>query len=260
MRLWPEPDNYIFFNFCPSQLGEWEMKPGADHVFQYRWYVHEGKVVVADAERIWNDYANPPQVKAAFSRPADAVTLFDGTNLSQWQRDGGGEAKWPVADGAMTVAPGSGSIVTKQPYRDFMLHLEFKTPDMPQAQGQGRGNSGVYIQKRYELQILDSYGLEPKKNDCGAIYTVKAPAQNVCKKPNEWQTYDILFRGARFEGGEKVADARITVYQNDVLIHEDVAIPNKTGAGQPEGPGPGPILLQDHSNEVSFRNIWIVPL
>jgi hypothetical protein len=260
MRLWPEPDNYIFFNFCPSQLGEWEMRPGEDHVFQYRWYVHEGKIMVADAERIWNDYANPPQVKATFNRPANAVTLFDGTDLAQWQRDGGGQIKWQVADGAMQVTPGSGSIVTKQPYRDFMLHVEFMTPDMPQARGQARGNSGVYIQKRYEVQILDSYGLESRKNDCGAIYQLKAPDQNACKKPNEWQSYDILFRAARFEGPKKVADARITVYQNGVLIHDDVAIPNKTGAGQAEGPEPGPILLQDHGNEVGFRNIWIVPL
>ncbi len=261
MRLWPEPDNYIFFNFCPSQLGEWEMKPGVDHVFQYRWYVHEGQIVVADAERIWDDYANPPRVKAVFNRPAGAVRLFDeGTGLDHWQRDGGGDIGWQIADGVMQVAPGSGSIVTKQSYRDFILHLEFKTPDMPQAQGQGRGNSEAYLQKRYEVQILDSYGLEPQKNDCGAIYQFKAPDENVCKKPNEWQSYDILFHAAGFEDTNKVADARITVYQNGVLIHDDVAIPNKTGAGRAESPAPGPILLQDHSNRVSFHNIWIVPL
>jgi hypothetical protein len=263
MRLWPEPDNYIFFNFCPSQLGEWQMKPGEDHVFQYRWYVHEDKIVVADAERLWNDYANPPQVQAVFQRPANAVTLFDGSDeigLTQWQRDGGGQLGWKVADGTLQVVPGSGSIVTKQPYQDFLLHLEFMTPDMPQARGQGRGNSGVYIQKRYEVQILDSYGLEPQNNDCGAIYQIKAPDVNACKKPEEWQSYDILFRAARFEGPRKVADARLTVYQNGVLIHDDVAIPNKTGAGRPEGPEPGPILLQDHGNRVSFRDIWIVSL
>jgi hypothetical protein len=191
------------------------------------------------------------------------VTLFDGSDqvgLTQWQRDGGGQIRWKVADGTLQVTPGSGSIVTKQPYRDFVLHLEFKTPSMPEAQGQGRGNSGVYIQKRYEVQILDSYGLESKNNDCGAIYQVKAPDVNVCKKPEEWQSYDILFHAARFDGSQKVADARITVYQNGVLIHNDVAIPHKTGAGQPEGPEAGPVLLQDHNNAVSFRNIWIVPL
>lgn len=167
---------------------------------------------------------------------------------------------WQIADEAMQITPGSGSVVTKQSYRDFILHLEFKTPLMPQARGQARGNSGVYIQKRYEVQILDSYGLEPQKNDCGAIYQIKASDVNACKRPEEWQSYDILFRAARFEDATKVADARITVYQNGILIHDDVAIPNKTGAGQTEGPEPGPILLQDHNSAVSFRNIWIVPL
>jgi len=261
MRIWPEPDNYVFFNFCPSQAGAWEMKPGEDHVFRYRMYVHQGKIVVADAERVWNDYANPPQVEATFSRPDNAVTLFDGTDFSQWQRDGGGDIRWTLADGAMQIVPGSGSIVTKEPVRDFAMHIEFKTPQLPpDVTGQGRGNSGVYIQRRYELQILDSYGLEPKFNECGSIYRFKAPDRNVCRKPGEWQSYDIRFREARYDGDKKVADARITVYHNGVLIHDDVAIPNKTGAGRPEGPEPLPILLQDHGNAVTFRNIWIAPL
>ncbi len=261
MRIWPEPDNYVFFNFCPSQAGAWEMKPGEDHVFRYRMYVHQGKVVVADAERIWNDYANPPQVEATFSRPANAVTLFDGTDFSRWQRDGGGDIRWTLADGAMQIVPGSGSIVTNEPVRDFAMHIEFKTPQLPpDVTGQGRGNSGVYIQRRYELQILDSYGLEPQFNECGSIYRFKAPDRNVCRKPGEWQSYDIRFREARWDGDKKVADARITVYHNGVLVHDDVAIPNKTGAGRPEGPEPLPILLQDHGNAVTFRNIWIAPL
>jgi hypothetical protein len=134
----------------------------------------------------------------------------------------------------------------------------------PDVKGQGRGNSGIYIQQRYELQILDSYGLEPKNNECGAVYTFKAPDKNVCKKPGEWQTYDILFHAARYEDKdgkpEKVQNARITVFQNGVLIHDNVEVPRKTGAGQPEGPKPLPILLQEHGNEVSFRNVWIVPL
>lgn len=261
MRIWPEPDNYVFFNFCPSQAGAWEMKPGADHVFRYRMYVHQGKVEVPVAERIWNDYANPPEVEAKFSRPDNAVVLFDGTDFSKWERDGGGEIKWERTDGTMQIVPGSGSIVTKKPVRDFAMHIEFKTPQLPDnVQGQGRGNSGVYIQRRYELQILDSYGLEPKFNECGSIYRFKSPDKNVCKKPGEWQSYDIRFQAARYEGDKKVADARITVYQNGVRIHDDVAIPNKTGAGRPEGPEALPILLQDHGNAVAFRKIWIAPL
>jgi len=261
MRIWPEFQNNIFFNFCPSQAGEWEMKPGEDHVFRYRMYVHEGEVDVDVAERVWNDYANPPAVEAVFARPKNAVALFDGTDLSYWQRDGGGEIGWKVADGTLQIAPKSGSIVTRKPVEDFILHAEFKTPQLPpDVTGQGRGNSGIYIQRRYELQILDSYGLEPQFNDCGSIYRFKAPDCNVCKKPGEWQSYDVRFRAARFEGDKKVENARITVYQNGVLIHDDVEVPNKTGAGRAEGPEPLPILLQDHGNAVTFRNIWIVPL
>ncbi|MBN1506362.1 MAG: PmoA family protein [Sedimentisphaerales bacterium] len=264
MRLWPEPDNYIFFNFCPSQAGAWEMKPGEDHVFRYRWYVHEGKPDVEQIERIWNEYANPPQVKVEAARPAQAMVLVD-KDFSQWQRDGGGPIGWKFDDGVIRVVPKTGSIMTKRDFRDFMMHAEFKTPQMPpEVQGQGRGNSGIYIQRRYEVQILDSYGLEPKNNECGSIYTFKAPDQNVCKEPGEWQTYDILFRAARWADKdgkpEKVENARITVFQNGVLIHDNIEVPRKTGAGRPEGPQPMPILLQDHGNEVSFRNLWIVPL
>ncbi len=266
MRLWPEPNNHIFFNFCPSQAGAWEMKPGEDHVFRYRWYVHEGKPDVEQIERIWRDYAEPPQVKVEFKRPQAAIDLFEGKNFSKWQKQGEGEIGWKINDdGVVQIVPKSGSIMTKQDFKDFMMHAEFKTPQLPaEVRGQGRGNSGIYIQRRYEVQILDSFGLEPKNNECGSIYTFKAPDRNVCKQPGEWQTYDILFHAARY--GEKdgkpakVQNARITVFQNGVLIHDDVEVPNKTGAGQPEGPNPAPILLQDHGNEVSFRNLWIVPL
>lgn len=258
MRIWPEPDNYIFFNFCPSQAEPWEMKPGEDHVFRYRMYVHQGKVVVADAERIWQDYANPPQVDARFRRPDNAVVLFDGTDFSNWERDGGGEIRWKLADGAMQVVPGSGSLVTTKPVKDFVMHVEFQLPTDPQDRE--RGNSGVYIQRRYEVQIINSYGGELEFAGCGSIYRFKAPDRNVCKAPGEWQSYDIRFREARYDGDTKVADARVTVYHNGVLVHDDVAVPNKTGAGRPEGPEPLPILLQDHGSAVSFRNIWIAPL
>ncbi|NLT75860.1 MAG: DUF1080 domain-containing protein [Planctomycetes bacterium] len=258
MRIWPELDNYIFFNFCPSQAEPWEMKPAEDHVFRYRMYVHQGKVVVADAERIWQDYANPPQVDAKFGRPDNAIVLFDGTDFSNWERDGGGEIRWKRADGAMQVVPGSGGLVTKKPVKDFVMHVEFQLPTDPQDRE--RGNSGVYIQRRYEVQIINSYGEELEFAGCGSIYRFKAPDYNVCKAPGEWQSYDIRFREARYDGDTKVADARVTVYHNGVLVHDDVAVPNKTGAGRPEGPEPLPILLQDHGSAVSFRNIWIAPL
>jgi hypothetical protein len=273
MRIWPEFENQVFFNWVPSQLGDWVMEPGKDYTFHYRLYVHEGRVNVADSERVWRDFAEPPQVKVepfgfAQGRPArseNAIVLFDGTDFSHWTQANGQPVKWQIVDDAMKIVPKSGSIVTKQEFRDFKLHVEFKTPQLAaNVRGQARGNSGVYLQRRYEVQILDSSGLPPKNNECGSLYTVKAPDKNVCKQAGEWQSYDITFHAARFDGqgknAKKVKNARITVWQNGVLIHNDVEIPSKTGAGQPEGPEPGPILLQEHGSEVMFRNIWIVPL
>lgn len=266
MRLWPGANDNIFFNFCASQAGAWEMKPGEDHVFRYRWFVHEGQPDVEQIERIWRDWVEPPAVRAEFNRPENATVLFDGKDFSHWQRQGGGEIGWKITeDGTMQVTPRSGSIMTQRDYGDFMLHVEFKTPPMPpEVKGQARGNSGVYIQRRYEVQILDSFGQAPTNSGCGSIYLLKAPDRNVCKEPDQWQSYDILFRSARWAGeGEnavKVQNARITVFHNGVLIHDDVEILDKTGAGRPEGPRPAPILLQEHGDEVSFRNIWIVPL
>jgi len=150
-------------------------------------------------------------------------------------------------------------VTTKRPVGDFHLHLEFRTPFMPEARGQSRGNSGVYIQKRYEVQILDSFGLPGEHNECGGLYKTKSPDVNMCLPPLVWQTYDIDFRAARFDSQKrKIADARLTVVQNGVTVHNYVDIPNKTGGGQAEGPDPLPILLQNHGNPVEYRNVWMV--
>lgn len=260
------PDaNYVYFVYCPSVLGEWEMKPGEDHLFRYRLYMHEGKASVEDNERLWKDYAEPPEAKIKLRKSNGAVMLFDGRNFSNWISDSNKPVGWEIEEGAMKVVPGTGNIMTRESYRDFRMHLEFKLAEMaPEVSGQDRANSGVYIQRRYEVQILDSYGLEPQDNDCGAIYKVKAPDSNACARPGRWQSYDIIFRAARYDGEDssvkKIENAKIKVWQNGILIHRNVSIPDKTGAGRPEGPDPGPILLQDHGNEVWFRNIWIVPL
>lgn len=181
--------------------------------------------------------------------PQNATVLFDGTSTEAFDQ----KAKISPAGNLMHGTE------TKQPVRDFHLHLEFRLPYMPTARGQARGNSGVYIQKRYEVQILDSFGLEGVHNECGGLYKTKAPDTNLCLPPLVWQTYDIDFTAARFDAaGKKIADARITVIHNGYPIHSNVAIPNKTGGGSPEAPHALPILLQDHGNPVEYRNAWII--
>jgi hypothetical protein len=182
------------------------------------------------------------------SPPPGAIVLFDGGPAEELR-------------GAKITPNGlleEGTATTRK-FTDFFLHIEFRSPYMPRETGQGRGNSGVYIQQRYEVQILDSFGLEGVANECGALYKTIPPSVNMCLPPLTWQTYDIRFRAARFnDKDEKTDDARITVKLNGVVVQDDVAIPNKTGAGRPEGPQPGPILFQDHSDPVRYRNMWIL--
>ena len=180
--------------------------------------------------------------------PREAVVLFDGKDTSQFEGGKFTEEGW--------LAPGA---VTTMPVTDFQMHLEFQVPYMPGARDQARGNSGVYIQQRYEVQILDSFGLLPVVNGCGALYRQHVPDLNMCFPPLAWQTYDIYFTAARWnDEGVKTAAAQITVMHNGVPIHKHRAVPAKTGAGQPEAPDPKPILLQFHGNPVQFRNIWLV--
>ncbi len=147
----------------------------------------------------------------------------------------------------------------KPVFSDYTLHVEFMLPYMPYARGQGRGNSGVYLQSRYEVQILDSFGLEGKDNECGGLYKLRRPDANMCFPPLSWQTYDIVFTSPRFSpDGTKTENARATVYHNGVAVHNNVDVERKTGGGAQEGPELLPIRLQEHGNPVRFRNIWIV--
>lgn len=181
--------------------------------------------------------------------PVGAVVLFDGTSAENFK---GGRT---TPDGLLMEGATS-----NQTFQSFALHLEFSTPFMPAARGQGRGNSGFYAQGRYEVQILDSFGLEGRNNECGGIYGVAAPRVNMCLPPLAWQTYDVEFTAAQYEGGQKVKNARMTVRHNGVLIHDNVEVPHATTAAPvPEGPEPGPIFLQNHGCPVRFRNIWVVP-
>lgn len=194
--------------------------------------------------------------------PPGAVVLFDGRNLDAWRKvdaaPAPAPAPWQMMEGDAMEVKG-GDIVTKRQFRDHQLHLEFKLPYMPHATGQGRANSGVYLQGRYELQVLDSYGLEGEDNECGGIYQVARPQVNMCFPPLQWQTYDITFKAPRFEDGKKVANARITVIHNGVVIHDDIQLPKPTGGAiDPNEAAPGGIKLQDHGNPVQFRNIWVV--
>lgn len=168
-------------------------------------------------------------------------------------------ANWRLVDGAMEVR--GGSLITKQKFDDFKLHLEFRSPYMPEQRGQKRGNSGVYLQGRYEIQVLDSYALEGKDNECGGIYQIAAPRVNMCAPPGQWQTYDITFNAADYKNGKLKSPARVTVLHNGVMIHDDIVLPHPTPGGLDQDMSKtGPILLQDHGDKVQYRNIWIKEL
>ena len=195
--------------------------------------------------------------------PESAVILFDGKDLSNWTGRDGGEAKWEVHADYMTVVPRTGDISSKETFTDHFLHVEFMCPDMPEASGQGKGNSGVFLQGRYEIQVLDSYGIEaPGKGDCGAIYNQFAPLVNACNPPLEWQTYDVIFRAPRFnDAGDMTENVRVTALQNGLVILNNVQLPGTTAGGAGSDlANPGPLRLQDHGNLVQYRNIWAVHL
>ncbi len=188
------------------------------------------------------------------AKPAEgAVVLFDGTNADEWESG-------KVVDGLLQAT----NVTSKRVFADYKLHLEFRTPYMPAARGQGRGNSGIYHSGRWETQILDSFGLEGKDNETGGIYSVAKPRLNMCLPPLAWQTYDVDFTAAKFDAeGKRTAWPRITVKLNGVTVHEDLELTkDNTGSapiGKPLTSPEGPIFLQNHSNPVAFRNIWVVP-
>ena len=197
-------------------------------------------------------------------RPAGAIQLVGEEGHELIPENPKVPNKWEFKDGVLTASPVWDSLVTKESYRDFRMHLEFNVNENKESKDpEKNGNSGVYIQQRYELQILNSFGVAPedyKASYGGSLYRLKKPDQLVNKPAGEWQSYDIVFRAARFDGDKKVENARITAYQNGKLIHDDFSIPRKTGAGKKEGPEPGPIKLQGHHNTVRFRNVWVQKL
>ena len=197
--------------------------------------------------------------------PSDATVLFNGKDLSQWQTEkNGSAAKWKVdKDGAMTVVKGTGNIQTKKGFGSCQLHIEWRTPSKIEGEGQGRGNSGIFLMGRYELQVLDSYNNTTYSNgQAGSIYKQHIPLVNASLKPGEWQKYDVIFTAPKFNEDSTVASAaRITVLHNGVLIQNNIELKGSTEyIGQPSYKAHAdklPLALQDHGNPVSFRNIWI---
>ncbi len=195
--------------------------------------------------------------------PSDAIVLFDGQNLNQFESSEGGAAKWKIEDNAVTVVRGAGAIKTKQVFGDCQLHIEWRTPAVVKGEGQGRGNSGIFLMGTYELQVLDSYNNRTYSNgQAGSIYKQIPPLVNASRKPGEWQTYDIVFTAPRFNKDSSLkSQARITVLHNGVLIQNDAAIWGATQfigiATNQKHRDKEPITLQDHGDAVSFRNIWI---
>lgn len=228
-----------------------------------QWRVHDGTRpqprVVAPAEPSTQD-----RIGAA---PSDAVTLFDGSSLDGWKKVGSDDpAGWQLIDGsAMEVVPGSGDIATVEQLGDCQIHLEWAAPAEIKGDGQGRGNSGVFLMGCYELQVLDGYQ-NPTYADgtTGAIYGQYPPLVNACRQPGQWQTYDIIWVAPRFGGSEMISPARVTLIHNGVLIHHDQPLQGPTQHKittkyEPHAPT-GPLRLQDHGDKVQFRNIWYRPL
>jgi len=184
--------------------------------------------------------------------PEGATVLFDGSNSDHFK---GGR----VDEKTKLLNTDGKDILTKQKFNNYTMHLEFMLPYRPAARGQGRGNSGFYQVDHYEVQILDSFGLEGKNNECGGVYTKAEPQVNMCLPPLQWQTYDVEFTNAVSKDGKKVSNARLTVKHNGVVIHDNIEINGKTGGSRGDAEGtPGPLKLQGHGNPLQFRNVWIV--
>ena len=212
----------------------------------------EGKITIRDATNlIVGELVKVSRSSPTLGEkpPADAIVLFDGTNVDAWEPG-------KMEDG-MLMGVGTR---TKDSFGSFKLHLEFRTPFMPNATGQARGNSGMYLHDQYEVQILDSFGLEGLDNECGGIYSVSKPKVNMCFPPLSWQTYDVEMTSAKLDDQGKVLEpARATIKHNGVVIHDNVALKVTPGGGRSDQPpGPGPLFLQDHGNPVRFKNIWLI--
>ena len=229
-------------------------------------YLPDGKWRVHDLNRPHPKQITPGATTGA--PPSDAIVLFDGTNLSKWvgvKRGVAGPAEWKVENGYMEVVPKTSDLVTKDKFGDIQLHVEWASPAKIEGESQDRGNSGIILMGRYEVQVLDSYQ-NPTYADgqAGAIYGQYPPLVNAVRKPGEWQTYDLIFEAPRFENGKLVRPASLTLFHNGVLLHS-----HKEWIGSVEHRRVGhytphaaeePLTLQNHNTRVRFRNIWVRPI
>jgi len=214
--------------------------------------IKNGKLIAAEGDKLIAklEKVNRQSETIGMKPPKGATVLFDGTAKSaeNWTRG-------QIVLGNLLRH----DVESKAKFQDHSLHLEFRTPFMPFARGQGRGNSGMYVNGRYECQILDSFGLEGKNNECGGIYSIAEPIVNMALPPLVWQTYDVDFTAARYDdAGKKIKNARVTIKHNGVVIHDDLELTHGTPGKLPEGPEPGILYLQGHGNPVVFRNVWVL--
>jgi hypothetical protein len=236
-----------------TKPGQGEIKDGAVEVTGDTWTakIKDGLMTVMHGENKAGELKKTERKSPTLgaSPPAAAIVLFDGTSADAFE-------KGQLVEGNLLGATGC---VSKHPFGDHSLHIEFRTPFMPESRGQARGNSGVYVQGRYEVQVLDSFGLAGADNECGGIYKQSKPLVNMCFPPLSWQTYDIDFTAAKYDdSGKKTTNARITVKHNGVVIHDQLELTAATPGYRPEGPGKLGLFLQNHGNPVVFRNIWAV--
>jgi len=226
---------------------------------KYRWAVHDRnrprpKVITPGTASTQNQPGKPP---------SDAIVLFDGTNLSQWVSDKDNKpAKWKVEKGYMEIVKKTGGIRTKRSFGNCQLHLEWAAPTKITGSGQGRGNSGVYLMGRYEVQVLDSYNnITYADGQAASIYGQSPPMVNACRPPGQWQSYDIIFHRPIFKGKKVVRPATVTVLQNGVLVQDNWVLEGATVHGKRAKYTPHadklPLMLQNHHNPVRYRNIWI---
>ncbi len=211
---------------------------------------------------VWEPEIKIIQPGEGNAAPSDAIVLFEGKDLSKWRGPGNTTPKWLVEGGNMIVSNSEGSIWTTQEFNDFQLHIEWSTPTVIVGSGQGRGNSGILLQDRYEVQVLDSYNNRTYSNrQAGSIYKQYPPLVNAIRKPGEWNIYDIIYTAPRFkEDSSLFSAAMVTVIHNGIVIQNNVAIKGTVvNAGMPSyhAHGKAPIQLQNHRNPVRFRNIWI---